>query len=195
MKDLKMRLKLLLIPVLLLGNVTCITAQQDVNVRILFTNNTNGKLENCHCRNDNTGGLAERTGFIKSYREKYTDILLFDSGGYMGLYDIDRTGPKILKLMNMMRYDAWGIGDQELYRGFERFSTRFDGFRERLINASLVDENGKAVFERYKIFNVGTIRIGVTGLVSAETFRFFPTRAVTLLSRVPKPFLTMYYLN
>ncbi|MBN1291820.1 MAG: hypothetical protein JXB48_08265 [Candidatus Latescibacteria bacterium] len=184
-----MKLKLLLIPVLLLSNVTGITAQQDTKVRILFTNNSNGKLENCHCRNDNTGGLAERVGFLRDYRKKNTNVLLLDSGGYMGLYDIDKKGPKILRLMNMMQYDGWGIGDQELYRSFKRFISQFGGFREHMINASLVDENAAPVFERYKIFTFGAVTIGVTGLVSGETFRFFPDESRDFVFESPETIL------
>ena len=163
-----------LVPAVLLNAGITFTAQEESTVRILFTNNSNGKLENCHCRNDSTGGLAERVGFIRKYREKHPDFLLLDSGGYLGLSDVERKGPKVFELMGIMGYDAWGIGDQELYKGFRRFMESFGDQTGRLINASLVDSIGKPVFKPYQIFEIGDIRIGVIGVFSAETFRFFP---------------------
>ncbi|MCE5252017.1 hypothetical protein LLG96_17575 [bacterium] len=148
--------------------------RQESVVRILFTNNSNGKLENCHCRNDYTGGLAERVGYLRTYRKEHPDILLLDSGGYLGLSAVEKKGPIVFKLMNIMNYDGWGIGDQELYGGFKQFMSLFGEYTDRIINASLVDGEGKPVFREYRIFTVGDVRIGVTGLFSADTFRFFP---------------------
>ncbi len=170
----KSKLLLLLIPAILGSSTAGISAQNESTVRILFTNNSNGKLENCHCRNDHTGGLTERVDFLRKYRKEHSDILLLDSGGYLGLYDVERKGPAVLELMTMMKYDAWSIGDQELYWGFGNFMARFGGFEDRMVNASLVDSAGRPVFGQYRIFTVGDIRIGVTGIVSKETFRFFP---------------------
>ena len=167
-----------LVPVLLLNNSMVFSAgQKETVVRILFTNNSNGKLENCHCRNDHTAGLAERVGFIRTYREKHSDILLLDSGGYLGLSDEERKGPVVFRLMDIMGYDAWGIGDQELYGSFKRFMSLFGKYTDRIINASLVDDKGKTVFKAYQIFTIGDVRIGVTGLFSTETFKFFPDRS------------------
>ena len=163
-----------LVPVVLLKAGVACHAQKVTTVRILFTNNSNGKLENCHCRNDSTGGLAERVGFVRKYREQHPEFLLLDSGGYLGLSDVERKGPKVFELMGIMGYNAWGIGDQELYKGFRRFMESFGDQTGRLINASLVDSIGKPVFKPYQIFEIGDIRIGVIGVFSAETFRFFP---------------------
>ena len=165
---------LALIPAVLLNSGICFTEDETGTVRILFTNNSNGKLENCHCRNDHTGGMGERVGFIRTYRKKYPDFLLFDSGGYLGLSNVRRKGPAAFKLMSIMKYDALSIGDQELYGSLKQFMSMFGGYSGLMTNASLVDNDGKPVFEPYRIFTVGEIKIGVIGILSAETFRFFP---------------------
>ncbi len=144
-------------------------------VRVLFTNNSNGKLEDCNCPNDPFGGLAERTGLIRSYRDKNGDILLLDSGGYFGLSRVEHFGPLVLKLMEEMGYDACGISDQELYYGLEKYLVFFDWFSDNIINASIHKVNGDSVFALYRIFVVNGVRIGITGIVSSEgTFKFFP---------------------
>ena len=143
-------------------------------VRILFTNNTNGKLKDCNCPTDPYGGLAERVALIREYRNYYKDFLLFDSGGYMGLSSVLKTGPAVFRLMEIMEYDAYGIGDQELYFSFATFMERFGQWTGPVVSASLGTKDGKQVFTPYKVFVFNDVRIGVIGLASGETFRFFP---------------------
>jgi len=165
---------LVLIPAMLLNRGVELSAAEDVYIRILFTNNSNGKLVDCNCRNDPYGGLAERVGLIRSYREKYPDVLLLDSGGYFGLSGVEKKGPVVLKLMEIMEYEACGIGDQELYHGLDRFLELFGWYSDKIINASLYTVDGEPVFTPYRIVTVNGIRIGITGLVSNETFKYFP---------------------
>jgi len=159
---------------MLLSSATQGVTEKYSTVRILFTNNSNGKLVNCNCPTDPFGGLAERVGLVREYHEYYGDSLLLDSGGYLGLSDIENRGRLVLELMEIMEYDACGIGDQELYHGLGKFLGRFGGWRDKILNASLVSDDGKPVFEPYRIFTVEGIKIGVLGLVSKDTFRFFP---------------------
>lgn len=147
-------------------------------VRILFTNNSNGKLTGCNCRNDPFGGLAERVALVREYRAKYPGMLLLDSGGYLGLNGVERKGPVTLKLMDAMKYSAWGIGDQELYRGMDRFLALFGNWRDHIISASLTGAKGERIFTEYRIFTVNGVRIAVTGIVGPETFSFFPKESL-----------------
>lgn len=165
---------LILIPAILLNRGIQVSAKENISVRILFTNNSNGKLVDCNCRNDPYGGLAERVDLIRSYRDKYPDVLLLDSGGYFGLSNVERKGNIILKLMETMEYEACGIGDQELYHGLGKFLELFGWYRDRIINASLFTKEGESLFTPYRIVSVNGIKIGITGLVSNETFKYFP---------------------
>jgi 2',3'-cyclic-nucleotide 2'-phosphodiesterase (5'-nucleotidase family) len=153
-------------------------------VTILFTNNANGKLKDCNCRNDPFGGLAERVSLITAYRREHPDIIVVDSGGAVGLSDDVTTGTKVFDLLRRMRYDAVGVGDQEVYRGLGIFLDRYGSFKDLFVNASFRNNRGEAVFEPYRLVTVDGIRIGITGLVSDETFRFFPdsSRDFTYLS-------------
>ncbi|MFC1539754.1 hypothetical protein ACFL6H_10050 [Candidatus Latescibacterota bacterium] len=179
MKGSRMRLwmYLVLIPTVLLGRGLETDAAERISVRILFTNNSNGKLVDCNCRNDPYGGLAERAELIKSYRAKYPDVLALDSGGYLGLSNTEVKGNLILKLMDTMGYQYAGISDQELFHGLGEFLGYFGWYRDRIINASLYSESGERIFTHYVIVTVNEIKIGITGLVSNETFKFFPEDA------------------
>ncbi len=151
-----------------------IAYKKEATVRILFTNNSNGKLKDCNCPTDPYGGLAERVSLMREYRERYSDILLLDSGGYFGLSRVEKNGPIVLELMELMEYDTWGIGDQELYHGLARFLNSFGSSSDSIVNASLSTKDGNPVFTPYRIFTVQDVRIGILGLLAEETFRFFP---------------------
>ena len=142
---------LALIPAILLSRGIDASANEDIVVRILFTNNSNGKLVDCNCRSDPYGGLAERVSFVRLYSEEYPDVVLLDSGGYLGLSGFEKKGPLVFKLMDIMEYEAYGIGDQELYQGLEKFLGLAGDYRNNIINASLYDTREKPVFTPYRI--------------------------------------------
>jgi len=150
--------------------------ETDTVVRVLFTNNSNGKLVSCNCPNDPFGGLAERVALIRTYREKNGDsFLLLDSGGFWGLSNIERNGPLVLKLMDIMGYAAWGVGDQELYNGLATFLKLSEPWRKKIITASISSAEGDSLFVPYRVVTLNGIRLGITGIASpGETFRYFP---------------------
>jgi len=149
-------------------------ADEDSTLRILFTNNSNGKLVFCNCPNDPYGGLAERVPLVREYREYYDNVLLLSSGGYMGLTGVEMHGPLVFKLMEVMDYDCFGIGDQELFSGLGKFMERFGDQRENIVSASIMDENGKRVFEPFRIVEVNGHKVGILGLTCPGAFKFFP---------------------
>ena len=178
---------------ILLSSAVIFDAEAESTVRILFTNNSNGKLVDCNCPTDPYGGLAERVNLIREYREYYSEFLLLDSGGYLGLSDVERRGSVVLKLMGIMEYDAWGIGDQELYHGLARFLSRFGSSCDSIVNASLSTKDGKPVFTPYRIFTVQDVRIGILGLLAEETFRFFPADNRDFTVENPDSTLTRFF--
>ena len=112
-------------------------------------------------------------------------MLLVDSGGYFGLSNVSIKGPVALRLMEIMEYDVYGIGDQELFQGLASFLERFGWFRENITNASLSNTAGEPLFTPYRIKTVNGVRLGILGLVSNETFRFFPKERKDFLVEEP----------
>ena len=68
--------------------------------------------------------------------------------------------------MEIMGYNAYGIGDQELYYSLTGFLDKNKRWTGSIISASLRTAEGKPVFTPYKIFTLNDVRIGVTGLVA-----------------------------
>jgi 5'-nucleotidase / UDP-sugar diphosphatase len=186
LRGMKLALALSATGVALLFGSGASDAAGDTTVTLLFTNNSDGKLVDCSCRNDPFGGLAERVSFVRAYRSAHPDAILLDSGGYFGFSDIDRKAPIIIRLMKMMRYDAAGAGDQELYRGLGPFLALAGGFRSRILSASLRTGDRKPVFAPYRIFTVGAVRIAVIGIAGPETFASLPKESIDFLCDPPE---------
>jgi 5'-nucleotidase / UDP-sugar diphosphatase len=173
-----------LLPAILLGSISG-RAEDEKTVRMLFTNNSNGKLVDCNCRNDPYGGMAERVSFVREYRTRFPYILLLDSGGYMGLSDIDRKGPVVFRLMEIMGYNAWGVGDQELYRGMSRFQALSGRFQEKMVSATLMNTSGEKLFSPWRMFTLDSVRIAVIGISGAESYAFLPKESLDFTFQQP----------
>lgn len=144
-------------------------------VRLLFTNNSNGKLVFCNCPNDPFGGLAERVAFIREYRAANDNVLLVDSGGYLGLSPAKEKARMVMTLMGQMGYDAVGVGDQELFNSLKTYLDISSGSSDMLVNAVILDSSGAPVFAPYRIVTVNGIKLALVGIASEnDTFRFFP---------------------
>lgn len=172
----KLPVYLVLTAAVLLSSVQNAKSEES-SVTILFTNNSNGKLINCNCRNDPFGGLSERISFIREFRKNNRDFLLLDSGGYFDLLRAEKNGGLILDLMEKMGYDAYGLGDQEIYHGIDSFLKIIGGYKDRIINASLMINQHK-VFKEYSIFEKSGVKIGIIGLLSDNSVRFIPPEAL-----------------
>ena len=86
---------------------------QDGELVIVYTNNTNGILENCRCPERAYGALEKRAAFIDSARKVHPDLLLLDSGDLLDIRPNALLHRYIIKAYGLMRYDAWTPGDQD----------------------------------------------------------------------------------
>ncbi len=97
---------------------------------ILYTGDTHAMIYPCSCAIEPDGGISRRAAFIKEERRKNPDILLLDSGSFVAggalddysqnaQLDMERTRIN-LKAVQLMRYDALALGDNEFNFG-ERF--------------------------------------------------------------------------
>lgn len=85
---------------------------------VVYTANAEGKLDGCGCPGDPYGGYGERATLIRSLRRDIGPFLLFDAGNMISLFgDYEMRGELIMTLMNMMGYDAAGVGNYELFFG------------------------------------------------------------------------------
>src|SRR5450432_949740 len=69
------------------------------------------------------GGLARCVTQIRQWRQENQDSLLIDIGDvYQGTqFALDDQGATMIELFNMLRYDAWLVGNHEFDWGIEPF--------------------------------------------------------------------------
>ncbi len=133
---------------------------------VVYTGNTRGKLRACGCPGDPYGGLAERVTLIKQLREQEMPFLLVDTGNMVSLYgDYSRKAGCVIKLMNLMEYDAAGIGFNELYYGLERISKMEKTAAFPLLSASVAKYGDSSTFTTPStVITVGDVTAGIVGV-------------------------------
>ncbi len=138
---------------------------------ILHTNDTHSRIDPYPPNDPNyplMGGYARRAALINQIRQNTPEVLLLDAGDifqgtpYFNVYG----GEPELKLMTKMGYDAATIGNHE-------FDNGMDGFAKVMPHAGFPFINSNYDFSQtilhkkislYKIFERGSLKIGVYGL-------------------------------
>jgi 2',3'-cyclic-nucleotide 2'-phosphodiesterase (5'-nucleotidase family) len=91
-------------------------------VRVLGNADSRAELAPCDCAGPPVSGLALRTMFFKRVRAGRSDVLVLDGGDFSPPGDVEH-GPRLASLMieamSLMGYDAVGVGELDLLRGFD----------------------------------------------------------------------------
>jgi len=86
----------------------------DPDFLLLVTGGTHGMLEVCNCSGPMPGGLARRSGLVRSYRAAFDRTVLIDTGDVFWVDPDDVRNDYVLKGYKVIGYDAVALGDQEL---------------------------------------------------------------------------------
>ena len=142
------------------------------NVTVLYTGQTHAMLYPCSCPIKQDGGVARRATLIKELRKKDPQLLLLDcgnftAGGLMDEYiqsaqlDMQRTLFNY-KAMELMRYDAVGVGSEEFNFGKDFFLQNAKKSNPVYLSANLNTDK----VSPYLIKDISGIKIGIIGLTS-----------------------------
>jgi 5'-nucleotidase/UDP-sugar diphosphatase len=161
-------------PVILIYLIICAVSSTTAGeILIVYTNNTNGMLENCRCPEQAYGALEKRAALIDSLRMTNKDLLLLDSGDILDIRPNRLLHEYILKAYELMKYDAWTPGDQDFVEGIGFFKNRMMTLPMTMVSANLrIDEKRADPLWTEKV--AGGIRFGITGVISRKTIRFLP---------------------
>jgi len=128
-------------------------------IRILFTSNSNGKIENCRCPDQPYGALEKRVQFILEYRERHPEVLVLDNGDNFLNYGSPEKEPVILAAFRLIPYDVINLGDQDLaFAPREYFALR-----------PVIRTRGNAIVVRRK-----AVTFTVLPVIHANTRKFYP---------------------
>jgi len=154
--------------------VTNISAQE---ITILYTGETHAMLYPCNCPIEPDGGVARRATLIKQLRQNNPNTLVLDSGGFFsgGLQDeytqntaLDMQRAQVnLKAMELMKYDALAIGDDEFNFGREFLEENILKTNLIFLSCNISGTGTKAeLFKPYIIKEVRGTKIGIIGVTS-----------------------------
>lgn len=145
---------------------------QAKEMTILYTGQSHAMIYPCNCPIEPDGGIARRLTLIKELRKENPDCLLLDTGNFFaaGLmdeytqnaqFDIKRTLVN-LKAMELMKYDAVAVSDDEFNFGREFFEENTEKISLPFLSCNL--RTAKAL--PYIIKDAAGLKIGILGVTT-----------------------------
>jgi len=142
---------------------------------LLVTGGTNGMMEICNCAGPMPGGLARRSGLVRSYRAACDSVFLIDVGDVFWVEPEDIRNRYVLQGYTRIGYDAVVLGDQEWA------SKLLVGFLPPAGGGTWLSTNVRASDARLRLRvanritqTFGHVKLAVLSYVSPEAFRFTP---------------------
>ena len=147
----------------------------ETEISILYTNNTNGALENCLCPDKAYGSLEKRVLYIREWFEDNPNSLLLDAGDFLSPTRNALKDSIAFRIYEMMAYDAIGLGDQEFFKGAQFFSDLMESSSLPFISTNLEKPN-LADLKREIVIVRNGIKFGVLSVIDPGVFLFYPKR-------------------
>ena len=144
----------------------------EIKLTILHTNDVHSRLDPFPMdgsMNAGKGGVAARASIISRIRQQEEHVLLLDAGDifqgtpYFNIYK----GEPEMRAMRMMGYDAGIMGNHDFDAGMENFVKQLGDHGKFPIIMSNYGFEGtpmETLYQPYKIFQKGPLKIGVTGV-------------------------------
>ncbi len=143
--------------------------EEFIKISILHTNDMHSHIEPfTRGRNKGIGGMAQRAALIKKLKQENEHVLLLDAGDiFQGTPYFNMYGGELeFKLMSEMKYDAATIGNHDFDNGLSGLYKQLPHAKFPFLCAnydfSYTLLNG--LFEPFKIFERGGVKIGVFGI-------------------------------
>lgn len=156
--------------------LTCLSARTTAvdTLYILYTNNTNGALENCYCPDHPLGSLEKRAVFVRSFRSSHPNTILVDAGDFWGLTDrLPLKDSLVTAAYKSMNYDAILPGDQELARNSVEVQSLLKKLDTPIVASNVLNPTLPNTVA-YRILKRAGLKIGICGIVSPAAFRYYP---------------------
>ena len=138
---------------------------------VLSTSDAVGKLTPCGCHTPK-GGFARIASVVDSSKIRYGDVLLVEAGDFApdGSNPIEEARIDFqFRTMELIGYDAIGIGERELNFGYAKLKTLAAGSKVPVISANLVDKkSGQLAFKPYAIVKKGNLKVGVFSVMAPK---------------------------
>jgi hypothetical protein len=142
------------------------------DLTVIFTGDTNGFLEHCGCKANQSGGVARRATVLDRLRREHPRAPLVDLGNAFArpenateLDYLSREEQRLyLETMGAMRYDAAAIGMSELYFGSAWFQDATNGLGIPYISSN-VAEAGSSLAPPSRVVDAGSLRVAFVAVL------------------------------
>jgi 2',3'-cyclic-nucleotide 2'-phosphodiesterase (5'-nucleotidase family) len=160
---------------------TVLAGAKDLPLTILYSNTTNGVWQGCNCPRGGNGGLGRRLTIIKQEKSREPNVLLIDSGDMLSVMPDSAKARVFFQLMQILKYDFLGIGDQEFVNGVDFLKGFIEQGTLPFHSASLkyIDPANGVMYPLappYLITEVAGRKVGLVGVTSNDAFKFFPAK-------------------
>ncbi|MBU1911951.1 MAG: metallophosphoesterase [Candidatus Omnitrophica bacterium] len=145
------------------------------NITIVFTGDTRGELENCHCPKNDFGGFERRSNYINEVGQDVGEILLLDVGDVLPLFNPEFTRKTItynafisLKAMDLIGYDAMNAGESDIILGEKFLLEKSRNLKFPVISSNIVYKpTNQPYFKPYVIKTMKNgLKVGIIGVTN-----------------------------
>lgn len=147
-------------------------AAEPVNVTILHTNDSHGRITGFVPRGAEAevGGFARISQLVKDIRQAEENVLLLDGGDTLhGTNYVNMSlGYNAVDLLNQLKYDAMVPGNHDFNYGYEQLLKLVEFSDFKIVSAN-VEKNGRQLFAPYTIVEKGGYRFAIIGLSTPDT--------------------------
>lgn len=162
----------------------------DHELHILFTESTNGVLQNCECPVQPLGGMARRKTLVDSIRSSYKYVILVDAGNFLSAFRRQHDDSLMIILMANLQYQAINIGQNEMnyFKEIEKIENLKHFFTSLDFDLFYKDFKRNVTIEIFchskKIILIGINHIDQQNKLNQLLKRTHPSDYVILLSKL-----------
>ena len=145
------------------------------NLQIIATTNNNGEIEPCGWKKKPLGGLARKATIVDSKKEQYENLLVLDAGNLFfkksKLTEVEQEALKVnAKIIrdsyNIIGCNAFNLGEKDFAAGLEFLLELKEKSNFPYISSNIFSNDGKQIFDSYKIMDFQNVEIAIIGLTS-----------------------------
>jgi len=144
--------------------------KKDVEFKIMHVNDTHGRVS---AGKYDGMGLARVSTIVKDVRKEDPNVLFLDAGDTVHgtVYAALSTGESVVKVMNVMGYDAMTTGNHDYNYGLDRIENLQNTMNFPVIVSNVTyKDTGEKVFKPYIIKTLPNgVKVGIFGLATPET--------------------------
>jgi 2',3'-cyclic-nucleotide 2'-phosphodiesterase (5'-nucleotidase family) len=137
---------------------------------IFHTNDVHGHVS----QETGEGGVLTAMGYDRLnaiVKSEKTPHLLLDAGDAISgvIFANARSGDLVAQLLPKLGYDALAVGNHEFDYGYKRLLALRDTYGLPYLSANVTKDDGSHLFPRYRVKEIGGLRVGIFGLSTPQT--------------------------